>query len=84
MLGNEKRVLELGGSLAVGGNGSPVIGPRDILMHPGIDHGLDGKDVAGFHEAGGFVAGVVGDVGGAVEEGAGPVAAVGPVDRQTM
>ncbi|MEY4361526.1 MAG: hypothetical protein RL391_832, partial [Actinomycetota bacterium] len=49
-VGHENRVLELGGSLAVGGDGGPVVVPHLVLPGTKRDHRLDGEDHAGLHD----------------------------------
>lgn len=58
----------MSGSLPVGGHSSPVVRPGDVLLHAGVDHGFNCEDMSWFHEAWGFVVGVVGDVGCAMEQ----------------
>lgn len=45
-----------------------------------VDHGFDGEDMSHFHEACGFVARIVRDIGSAMEEISNTVATVSPVD----
>lgn len=41
--------------------GSPVIWPSDVLLRALVDHGLDGEDVACFHESGYFAVAIMRD-----------------------
>ena len=84
VLGDEELVFELCAALAVFGDAGPAVGPGPVLVGALVDHGLDGEDVSGFHDADGLVVGVVGHVGVAVEEFADAVAAVGFDDAEVL
>ena len=77
-------LLELGGELAVRRHRRPVVGPGLVRPHALGNHGLDGEGVPGLHDADGLVLGVVGHVGGAVEEAVDAVAALRPHHKATM
>lgn len=83
-LGDDHGLLELGRALAVLSDGSPVVGPHLILPGALVDHGLDGEDVSNLHDTDGLVAGIVGNVRGAVEEAVDAVAAVGLHNRESF
>mmetsp|Transcript_12520 Transcript_12520/g.24244 ORF Transcript_12520/g.24244 Transcript_12520/m.24244 type:complete len:202 (-) Transcript_12520:634-1239(-) len=51
VLGDEQRVLELRGALAVLGGCSPLVLPHHILGDTLVDHGLDGEHVSLRHHA---------------------------------
>lgn len=74
-------MLKLRGSRAVSGHGSPVVRPQDVAVASEVNHGLNGEDMAWLHGALGLILGVVGHIGGRVEEGADAVAAVGGDNR---
>ena len=81
-LGDEKSVLVLCGAGSIRGDGGPVIRPGLVLGFAQVEHGFDGEDVTGLHASDGFVLGVMGYVGGGVEELADAVAAVGSDDGE--
>jgi len=66
-LSDQEGMFKLSRSLPVSCDGSPVIWPSDILMHPGVDHRLYREDVSRFHETCRFVVGVVRNIWGTVE-----------------
>ena len=76
-------MLKLCGSLAVSSDSSPVIRPGDVLMYSCVDHGFNGEDMADFHKSCGFVARIVRDIRGAMEEISDSVATVSTVDCQS-
>mmetsp|Transcript_23798 Transcript_23798/g.81332 ORF Transcript_23798/g.81332 Transcript_23798/m.81332 type:complete len:306 (+) Transcript_23798:95-1012(+) len=78
VFGHQKGMFELCRPLPVRGHGRPLVGPRLVVPDAHVDHGLDGEDVAGLHDAGGLVLRVVRHVRQRVEQLANAVAAVRP------
>lgn len=66
--------------MAIGSDCGPVVRPGDVLVDSCVDHGFDGEDMADFHEACGFVARIVRNIGSTMEEISNAVSTVSPVD----
>ena len=77
-------MLELGTPLSVHSTAGPVIIPSDVLPNTLIDHWLNGKHMARFHETRSFVLGVVRHVGSLMEHASSPVSIVRPHNRQSQ
>lgn len=79
-LRHHQGVLKLGGPGAIARNGRPPVRPGRVPPGPRVHHGLDRKDLPRLHRADGLVACVVRDVGGAVEQVADAMTAIGADD----
>lgn len=82
--GDQKSLLELGGSLSVSGNSGPVIWPLVVVESTGVDHWFNGERVSGLHDSGSIVFGIMRDVRRRVEQPMNSVSTVTLDYRETV
>lgn len=75
-LGDDHGLLKLRRALSILSDSSPAIGPHLILPGSLVNHGLDCEDMSNLHNTNGLVAGIMRNVGSAVEKSMDAVAAV--------
>ena len=76
-LRNQQGVLELSTALAIPSHSGPVIVPKDILIGALVDHRLNSEHMTFLHKACGFIALVMRNIRGTVEEFAHAMPSVG-------
>ena len=75
---HENRVLKLGTSFAIRGDGRPIISPRLVIRTSQIDHGFHCKDMTHLHNTLGLVFVIMGNIGSCMKERSNTMSTIRP------